>query len=157
EIRKKISTFLAPGYLTEAIGIHYNPVHYFYMTFSPGVLRQTFVIVDVVYVNTLDQTEHCVPAGTKLRHEVALALLIANFDKNLTENINLKWRYQLFASNDKHRNTSFHTDHRLDASITAKIHKYFNVNVSAIMLYDDDQIARVQWAQALSIGFLYTF
>lgn len=157
EIRKKISNFLAPGYLTEAIGIQYNPVPYFYMTFSPGALRQTFVIDDEVYLNTPDQTNYGVPVGKKVRNEVALAQLIANFDKNLTENINLKWRYQLFASNDKHRNTSFHTDHRLDASITAKIHKYFNVNVSAIMLYDDDQIARVQWAQALSIGFLYKF
>ena len=63
----------------------------------------------------------------------------------------------MFASSDKDRNTAFHTDHRLDAGITAKIHKYFNVNLSAIMLYDDDQVARVQWAQALSVGFLYAF
>lgn len=157
EIRKKISNFMAPGYLTEAIGIQYNPVPYFYVTFSPGALRQTFVLDTDVYVNTPDQTNYGVPVGKKIRNEVALAQLIANFDNNIAENINLKWRYQLFASTNKDRKSSFHTDHRLDASITAKIHKYFNVNLSAIMLYDDDQIARIQWAQALSVGFLYTF
>lgn len=157
EVRKKISDFLAPGYLTEAIGIQYSPVPYFYVTFSPGALRQTFVVDTDLYVNTPGDSNYGVPIGKKIRNEVALAQLIANFDKDIAKDINLKWRYQLFAASNKNRNTAFHTDHRLDANITAKIHKYFNVNLGVIMLYDDDQIAKVQWAQALSVGFLYAF
>lgn len=157
EIRKKISSFMAPGYLTEAIGLQYNPVPYFYVTFSPGALRQTFVLDTDLYVNTPDQSNYGVEIGKRMRNEVALAQLIANFDKNIAKDINLKWRYQLFAASNKDRQVAFHTDHRLDATITAKIHKLFNVNLGVIMLYDDDQIARVQWAQALSVGFLYAF
>lgn len=157
EIRKRISDFLAPGYLTEAIGIQYNPAPYFYLTFSPGALRQTFVIDTELYKNTPGESNYGVPVGRKVRNEVALAQLIGNFDKDIAKDINLKLRYQMFASSDKHRTTAFHTDHRLDANITAKIHKYFNVNLGVIMLYDDDQVARVQWAQALSVGFLYAF
>ena len=157
EIRKKISSFMAPGYLTEAIGIQYNPVPYFFVTFSPGALRQTFVTDTELYRNTPGETNYGVAIGKKVRNEIALAQLIANFDKDIAKDINLKWRYQMFAASNKHRNTAFHTDHRLDANITAKIHKYFNVNPGVIMLYDDDQVAKVQWAQALSIGFLYAF
>ncbi len=157
EVRKRISSFMAPGYLTEAIGIQYNPVPYFFITFSPGALRQTFVIDTELYRNTPGESNYGVPIGKKVRNEVALAQLIANFDKDIAKDINLKWRYQMFAASNKHRNTAFHTDHRLDANITAKIHKYFNVNLGIIMLYDDDQVAKVQWAQALSVGFLYAF
>ncbi len=157
EIRKRISGFMAPGYLTEAIGIQYNPVPYFFVTFSPGALRQTFVTDTELYRNTPDESNYGVPIGKKVRNEVALAQLIANFDKDIAKDINLKWRYQMFAATNKRRNTAFHTDHRLDANITAKIHKYFNVNLGIIMLYDDDQVAKVQWAQALSVGFLYAF
>lgn len=157
EVSKLISSFLSPGYLTEAIGIQYNPVPYFYVTFSPGALRQTFVIDTTLYVNTPGQSNYGVDIRSRLRNEVALGQLIANFDKSIAKDITLKWRYQLFAAADKKRNTAFHTDHRLDANITAKIHKYFNVNLGVIMLYDDDQVARLQWAQALSVGFLYAF
>ena len=157
EIRRRISDFLAPGYLTEAIGIQYNPVPYFYVTFSPGAFRQTFVIDTELYKNTPQDSNYGVPIGKKVRNEVALAQLIANFDKDIAKDINLKWRYQMFAAANKQRATAFHTDHRLDANITAKIHKYFNVNLGVIMLYDDDQVAKVQWAQALSVGFLYAF
>ena len=157
EIRKKISSFMAPGYLTEAIGLQYNPAPYFYVTFSPGALRQTFVVDTTLYVNTPGESNYGVTIGKRLRNEVALAQLIANFDKDIAKDLNLKWRYQMFASTDKNRNSSFHTDHRLDANITAKIHKYFNVNLGVIMLYDDDQVAKIQWAQALSVGFLYSF
>jgi hypothetical protein len=157
EIRKRISSFLAPGYLTEAIGIQYSPAPYFYVTFSPGAFRQTFVMDTSLYVNTPDQTNYGVEIGKRFRNEVALAQVIANFDKEIAKDITLKWRYQMFASADKNRNVAFHTDHRLDANITAKLHKYFNVNLGVIMLYDDDQVSRVQWAQALSVGFLYAF
>jgi len=157
EIRKKISSFMAPGYLTEAIGIQYNPVPYFFVTFSPGAVRQTFVVDTELYKNTPQDSNYGVPIGKKLRNEVALAQLIANFDKDIAKDINLKWRYQMFAATSKNRATAFATDHRLDANITAKIHKYFNVNLGVIMVYDDDQVARIQWAQALSVGFLYSF
>lgn len=46
-------------------------------------------------------------------------------------------------------------DNRLDAQLTAKINKYVNVNLGAIVVYDKDQSSKIQFAQALSIGFLF--
>ncbi len=79
--------------------------------------------------------------------------LVANFDKEVAQNLNLKFRYLLFAN---YKNLGA-IDHRLDANLTAKINKYWNVNLGAIMIYDQDQSLDVQLAQSLSIGFLYIF
>lgn len=157
ETKSIISGFLAPGYLTEAIGIQYSPVPYFYATFSPGAMRQTFVKRKDLGEEMQDWKNYGVAPGKVFRNEVSLFQIVANYDNAIAKNMNLKWRYQMFAAMNKARNTPFHTDHRLDAILTAKVNKWVNVNVGAIMIYDDDQVNRVQWAQSLSLGFLYTF
>ena len=48
-------------------------------------------------------------------------------------------------------------DHRLDAILSAKIAKYFDVKLSGILVYDYDQDDEVQLSQALGLGFVYTF
>ena len=48
-------------------------------------------------------------------------------------------------------------DHRLDINFTAKVNKYFNVNLGGIMVYDYDQDAGPQYSQAFSLGILYSF
>jgi len=48
-------------------------------------------------------------------------------------------------------------DHRVDAILSAKIAKYFDVKLSGILVYDYDQDKDIQFSQALGIGFVYTF
>lgn len=151
--KKKVSGILAPAYLTEAIGIEYRPVPYFFVDLAPGALRQTIVIDEDLYVNTPDQKNYGVPIGKKVRTEAALIQLVANFDKDIAKDVNLKFRYLMFSS-FKH---PLNIDNRLDAQLTAKINKYVNVNLGAIMVYDEDQSNKIQFAQALSIGFLFAF
>jgi hypothetical protein len=153
DFKKKVSGILSPAYLTEAIGIEYRPAPYFFIDFSPGALRQTIVIDKNLYVNTPDQNNYGVPIGKRVRTEAALIQIVANFDKDVAKDINLKFRYLLFSSIKRPGNI----DNRLDAMFTAKINKYVNVNLGAIMVYDDDQSDKVQFAQALSVGFLYSF
>ncbi|MPR33847.1 DUF3078 domain-containing protein [Salmonirosea aquatica] len=150
-VRRKVSGLFSPAYLTEAVGIEYQPADYFFLTFSPGAIRQT-IVSDLNLYKTFPKN-YGVPIGQRVRTEVALMQLIANFDKKIAKNLNLKFRYQLFA-NYKDLGA---VDHRLDASFTAKINKYWNVNLGAILIYDQDQSLDVQLAQSLSIGFLYTF
>ena len=66
--------------------------------------------------------------------------------------VNLRFRYQLFAN---YRNLRA-IDNRLDAMLTAKLNKNWNVNLGLIMIYDEDQSTKIQLAQSLAIGFLYT-
>lgn len=152
-LSKKQSAFMAPGYLTESIGFEYTPVDYFFITFAPGALRQTFVTDTTLYVNTPDQLNYGVPIHKKVRSEMALMQVVANFDKNIAKDVNLKFRYQGFAN----IRTLDAIDHRLDASITAKVNKYVNVNLGMIAIFDKDQASSVQFAQSLALGFLYTF
>ncbi|MCE6988801.1 DUF3078 domain-containing protein [Dyadobacter sp. CY323] len=152
-VRNKVSGILAPAYLTEAIGIEYRPVPYFFIDLAPGALRQTIVIDTNLYVNTPDQKNYGVPIGKRVRTEAALIQLVANFDKDIAKDVNLKFRYLLFSSFQHPLNI----DNRLDAMLTAKVNKYVNVNLGGILVYDQDQSKDVQFAQALSIGFLYAF
>ena len=150
-VRRKVSGLFSPAYLTEAIGIEYRPTDYFFLTFSPGAIRQT-IVSDLNLYKTFPKN-YGVPIGRRVRSEVALMQLVANFDKEVAQNLNLKFRYLLFAN---YKNLGA-IDHRLDANLTAKINKYWNVNLGAIMIYDQDQSLDVQLAQSLSIGFLYIF
>jgi len=153
DAKKKVSGIFSPAYVTEAIGIEYRPAPYFFIDFAPGALRQTIVLDRNLYVNTPDQNNYGVPIGKRVRTEAALIQIVANFDKDIAKDVNLKFRYLMFSS---FKNPS-NIDNRLDAMLTAKINKYVNVNLGAIMVYDDDQSDKVQFAQALSIGFLYSF
>ena len=47
--------------------------------------------------------------------------------------------------------------HRLDAILSAKIAKYFDVKLSGMLVYDYDRDKDIQLSQALGIGFVYTF
>jgi hypothetical protein len=162
-IRKKLSGFFSPAYLTEAIGIEYKPVPYFFIDFAPAAMRQTIVMDRDLYLNTPGQNNYGVKIGDRLRNEVGIVQLVANFDKDIAKDINLKFRYLSFTSYSDNPRTllvqdkQFHFDHRLDAQITAKIAKYFNVNLATIIIYDKDQASRAQFAQGLSVGFLYSF
>jgi hypothetical protein len=153
DVKRKVSGILSPAYLTEAIGIEYRPVPYFFIDFAPGALRQTIVVDKDLYVNTPDQKNYGVPIGKRVRTEAALIQMVANFDKDIAKSVNLKFRYLLFSS-FKH---PLNIDNRLDAMLTAKVNKFVNVNLGAIVAYDEDQSNKIQFAQALSIGFLYSF
>lgn len=149
--RNRVSGLFSPAYVTEALGIEYRPVEYFFLTFSPGAVRQT-IVTDLNLYKTFPKN-YGVPVGKRVRNELALLQLVANFNKDIAKNVNLKFRYLMFANYQKLRSI----DNRLDAMLTAKINKYWNVNLGAIMVYDDDQSNQIQLAQSLSIGFLYTF
>jgi len=153
EFKKKVSGLFSPAYVTEAIGIEYRPAPYFFIDLAPGALRQTIVLDRDLYVNTPDQKNYGVPIGKRVRTEAALIQLVANFDKDVAKGVNLKFRYLMFSSFQN----PLEADNRLDAQLTAKINKYVNVNLGAILVYDKDQSNKIQFAQALSIGFLFAF
>ena len=156
--KRKVSGLFAPAYLTEAIGLEYRPVPYFFVDIAPGAVRQT-VVSDRNLYRTLPEN-YGVKVGKRIHNEVGIVQLVANFDKELVKDLNLKFRYLLFTAYNKNQITNkreFKNDHRLDAMVTAKVARYFNVNLGAIVIYNKSQADKVQFAQGLSVGFLYTF
>ena len=149
----KISDFMAPGYFTSSLGFEYVPKPYFKLRLSPFAPRLTVVRDKDLYKNV--DNNYGVDVGKTTRWEWAAFQFLADFDKDLNEHVNLKFRYLLYANL---QTLNFdEIDHRLDAVLSAKIAKYFDVKLSAIMVYDYDQDTDIQLSQAFGIGFVYTF
>ena len=155
---KLISNFMAPAFITSSWGVEYHPVDYFKVRLGPFSPRMTVVSDDDVAVNgEIDgqPARYGVPVGDKTRIEWFAFQLVADFNKDLAENLNLKWNYILFANYSELEARKL--DHRLDVSLTAKVNKYIDVALGGILLYDYDQVDEVQISQALNLGIVYTF
>jgi hypothetical protein len=146
-----ISRFMAPGYLTESIGFEYKPVSYFTTRFGTGTARQTFVLSNSVYPNDTS-TVYGVRYGRKVINQLAFQI-VSNIDKDIAKNMNLKARYLIFIPYD----TPFKMTHRLDATLTAKINRLFNVTLNGTLLYDPNTSLRLQAYQSLALGVTYKF
>ncbi len=148
ETRTLISRFLSPGYITESVGFEYKPVKYFSLRIGTGTARQTLVLDTTLYRN--NAKNYGVEIGKTFRNELAFQI-VADFDRDIATNINLKSRYLLFANYDRLNNI----DQRLDVVLTAKVNKLINVTLSGTALYDDDFSGQIQSTQALALGIVY--
>ncbi len=153
ESKSLISKFMAPGYLTNSLGFEYKPVDYFWARLGTGTLRQTFVVDTLLYKNDPSVSgNYGVEPGKKLKSEVAFQL-IANYDRDILKNTNLKVRLMALAPYE-HLTT---ITARLDASITAKVNKYISVNFAVALLNDYYQDVDVQYSQTFGLGIMYSF
>ena len=149
------SDFFAPGFITAAYGFEYHPTTYFHVRLAPFAPRLTVVNRADRFVAALGDTPYGVHLGHSTRFEVLAAQILAEYDKNINPNVNLKARYVLFA-NYEHLNFK-EIDHRLDVALTAKVSKYVNVALNGIALYDYDQDHSIQYSQGLTLGVAYAF
>ena len=79
----------------------------------------------------------------------------AEFNKDIAKNLNLKWRYLMFANYETLEAKTI--DHRLDLNITARVNEFINVGVGGILLYDFDQDSGAQISQSMTLGIAYSF
>ena len=149
------SDFFAPAFITAAYGFEYHPATYFHLRLAPFAPRLTVVNRVDRFVAALGNTPYGVNPGHSTRFEVLAAQILAEFDKNISPNVNLKARYVLF-TNYEHLNFK-EIDHRLDGALTTKVGKYVNIALNGIVLYDYDQDHGVQYSQGLTIGVAYAF
>ena len=145
-----ISQLFAPAFLTFAWGFQYQPVDYFNVRFSPFTPRFTFVTDD----GLSDLGAYGVDPGDQVRSEWLAFQALADFDKDIAENLNLKWKYLLYVN---YENLSFDEwDHRLDLILSAQINKFMSVNLGAILIYDYDQVDELQVNQFFNLGLVYS-
>ncbi len=165
------TAFMGPGYFTESFGLEYKPDKTFSLRLGTGTARQTLMIDSRSKPLTVeeyserypdnppikaDQKKFGLDPGYTIRNDLAFQIT-ANLDRNLTDNLNLKSRYNLFADYKELKNP----DHRLDVTLSAKVTKLVNVTLTGIMLYDNDwkpddaPKAKVQWSQALALGMVF--
>ncbi|OUJ72748.1 hypothetical protein BXP70_17210 [Hymenobacter crusticola] len=151
---QKVSSAFAPAYITAAYGMEYVANKWFKIRLSPLASRLTIVGRSERFVDVLGEKPYGVTQGRSTHFEVLAGQILAELDKGLGSNMNLKARYLLFA--DYEKLALRRVDHRLDASFTAKVNRYINVAITGILLYDYDQDRAVQYSQGLSLGLIYT-
>lgn len=157
----KVSNFFAPAQLTFAAGLAYKPTDWFALRLSPLAPRFTFLADQSVrvrqdaitgnYVFDPTQKAYGVDPGKSSRTEWLAFQLQAVLNKNLSENISLNARYQLFTEYSQLDNIN----HRLDLILTAKVSRYLNTTFGLIALYNKDFSASLQIQQTLAIGLSY--
>ncbi len=143
------SNFLAPGYFTESFGLEYKPDNTFSVRLGTGTARQTLVLDPEVTRN--DNTRYGMQPGRTFRNDLAFQLT-ANLDRDLSKNLHIKARYNVFADYTDLADP----DQRLDAVLTAKITSLINVSLTGIVYYNSAEQPGVQVSQALALGVLYS-
>jgi hypothetical protein len=149
--KKLISKFLNPGYLTTSLGVEYKPNDEFSLRMAPFSPRWTFVTDTELYLNVEDN--YGVEIGKTVRTEWLAFSLLADWNKKLSENLELRMRYQMYAN---YETLAFKTiDHRLDFGLTAKVSNLVNVSLTSLSIYDFDQDDKIQFSQGLALGIAF--
>jgi hypothetical protein len=148
-IKRKISSFAAPDYLTLSIGVNYKPLPYFSLYVSPLAGKFTFVNPKA----GVDETRYGLEKGKVFRAEFG-AYLRADFQKDIFKNVNLRTSLELFQNylDKKHldalktadQGVNVYYDNRGNTDInwatliTFKINKFLQASLETNLIYDQD-------------------
>jgi len=125
-----ISNFLAPAYITLALGMDYKPSKHFSLFISPASAR--WVIVNDDFLSSVGAFG--VDTGETVEFEFG-ALLKAQLDVNLTANTNLTSSLDLFSN---YLEDPSNIDVNWSMLLAVKINEYFSASLSAQLIYDDN-------------------
>lgn len=140
-----ISKFMAPGYLSENVGLAYVPSDYF--SFEAGLgLQQTFVRDE-----SLSETYGLAP-GETFRNEAGITLGIG-YQRTVAANLSYSTNVETFTNLNKAVSS---TDLYFANQITGRINNFMNASLRFDLAYDDDFSDEVQVAQILSLGVSFT-
>lgn len=151
---KYISKFLSPAYVTVALGADYKPSQTFSLLVSPVTGKMT--IVGDNYLSSIGA--YGVKPGKHLLAELG-ASLVANYNTNLTKDINLATKLTLFSA---YNNKFGNIDVNWDLMLNFKVNKYISANFTTNLIYDDDIKSadggpKVQLREMIGLGINYTF
>ena len=177
-----ISRFMAPGYLSLALGMDYKPNEWFSVFLSPATGRATFVLdqrlanlgqfgVDPAVLDTL--TGAVISPGEKTRFEFG-AYLRARLQKELVKNISIVSNLQLFNNySDPIKAQRVNIDVNWETLIMIKANKWLTTSIFTNLVYDNDiQVPvtrvvdgnevvgtgpRTQFKEVLGIGLSFKF
>lgn len=130
DTRKEISNFMAPGYVTVALGLDYKPSDNFTIMLSPATGKFTFVLDQVL----ADKGAFGVTPGDNSRSEFG-AFLKSQYKKdNVVKNVNFLTKLELFANYEKITSV----DVNWDVVVVMKINDWLSANFGTTLIYDED-------------------
>ncbi len=146
EERELISRFMAPAYITQVLGLGYQPVEN--LRFEGGFAMKQTIVADTSlsfrYFSEFDKT---------FRNEAGLSLLIG-YERRIMENIFYSGYVETFTNVNR---ALSHTDMLFVNEITGQINRYISANVEFVLAYDSDIIKELQVKQIISLGISYSF
>ena len=172
----RISDFLAPGYITAALGLDYKQGDKLSVFFAPLTGRITLVksttLADAgafgVDPAVYDTTGELISHGKSIKKEFGGYIRIY-LKKDLIKNVNLQMKLDLFSNYIKKPEN---LDVSWEVLISMKVNKFISATLSTQLLYDDDVIIkldknndgiidvngpRTQFKEILAVGFSYKF
>jgi len=141
-----ISRFLAPGFLSLALGMDYKPNDWFSMFISPATGRSTFVMDQRlanlgqfgVTAATYDDAGKILTEGQKSRFEFG-AYLRARLQKDVVKNISVVSNLQLFNNyTDPIKAQRANIDVNWENLILIKANKWLTTSIFTNLIYDHD-------------------
>lgn len=148
--KDRISRFMSPGYVYTGVGILYNPNENFQVIFRPVNGKFTFVIDPYLQKEGKYGLER---DGQSMRAELG-ALVNILYRLKIYKDINLVNQINVFS------NYVFHierVDIAYNGTLNIKFNKFINTVISLDLLYDHDQMQKLQLKQTLGVGFSYNF
>lgn len=136
-----VSNFMAPGYLTESIGVSYQPKPFFSAQLGLG-LKQTFVRIDSLnYFYGLDENE-------SMRSEGGVTIAF-KMDKDFAETFNYSGELNTFTNLQSSLRS---TDVIFRNELSGKLNSFLSTVIQFDLMFDDDVSKKVQMRQAISVG-----
>ncbi len=148
DAKTKVSSILAPAYITLGLGMDYKPNDNFSAYVSPLTGKLT-VVADEDLSNA---GAFGVDPGDKTRFEFG-ALVKFAYKKEIMKNVNLKTELSFFTAYETFGNV----DVNWDLMLNFKVNDYINATINTALIYDDDILTRVQFKEVVGIGLAYKF
>jgi hypothetical protein len=139
------SAFFSPAFITESIGLTYEPLQSFTIRLG-GAAKQTIVH------NPDFRVLYGLEEENLVRVEAG-AELASSYDRSLTENIRYRSDLNVFFSFNQ---TEDPPDARWDNTINMKINDWLSTDLRFVALFDKDITNAIQLKETISVGVSFT-
>src|SRR6185436_10993937 len=158
--RTRISNFLAPAYILNAIGIDWKPNDDLSIFLTPATAKTTIVNDDALSL----AGQYGVDPGEKSKTELG-AYFNMQYKHNIMENVAFSTKLELFSS---YSHNPQNVDVNWEVVIALKVNKFLNALIQTQLLYDDDIMVPkteanalpgpgTQFKESFGLGLAYNF
>ncbi len=164
----RVSAFMAPGYISGALGVDYIKSDHFSIFTSPFAMKLTIVNNQVladsgaygVQRATFDASGMLLSHGERLRSEFGAYVKI-KYAQTLAKNIELKSKLEFFSN---YTDDPQNIDVNAEALFNFKVNSWFSASLQCMLIYDDDIAIRdvngrvgprTQFKSVLGLGISY--
>ncbi|MFV0238079.1 MAG: DUF3078 domain-containing protein [Flavobacteriales bacterium] len=144
--KTKISNFLSPGYITIGAGLDYIVKDKLELSLHPLSSRTTLVL-DEELRSRFNMNDNA--------YQISVGMFLGGRHRfSIVKNVKID---QIFGVYSEYSNKPFNLDLAYRILIDMKINNFMSTKLTFEMLYNEDQIKRVQLKETLGVGFTYKF